>query len=625
MALSPQQEALIKHPWTESGRVLAGPGTGKTYASVQYLARLAHDAPGLRVGYITFTRVVTADFIAGLADTDLTALRLQTPTTMHGYSLRVLQSLQCTRIPRPLRIPDDWEQSQLIRPDLSRLLIAKQYEEATTSKVAALEAELSASFRSFRDEHLPIAAKEPGLVEAYLEVWEEHRRQYGYTLLSELSYQAAACLAEPGNGDPDIDLLIVDEYQDLNRAEQEVLLELHRKGVAVLAIGDDDQSIYSWRNAAPEGIRDFNVTFDTKKNYSLTVCRRSGKPALDVANELIGLDGLDIDRPARDPLEADADAPVTEFRYLSFPTSSEEAAGVARIAQARINAGVKEKKIAVLVRSDLPLWASALRKEFDDLDIPLAAPGDIDSVLGDPGVRRALALGQLLRNQDDSLAWRALLELEPGIDDSVVDYVYDSDVQGDNFAQRLINLYRRGFEGLQSREELIAMVQRTLDSLETPPGHGGPPDKSGWAAWLAGQVGADAFTAPALEKFLAVGAAVGKRNRNRLLDAFQTTLRELTSRSDNQVRLMTIAMSKGLTFDTTIVMGVEEGNIPDVDGEIAEERRYLYVALTRAKALTVVTCANQRTDHNGRVTQRKPSQFMSALKSTALEDGRAYP
>ena len=60
---------------------------------------------------------------------------------------------------------------------------------------------------------------------------------------------------------PEVDLLIVDEYQDLNQAEQRVLKELHKRGVAILAIGDDDQSIYSWRNAAPEGIRNFTTTF----------------------------------------------------------------------------------------------------------------------------------------------------------------------------------------------------------------------------------------------------------------------------------------------------------------------------------------------------------------------------
>jgi len=622
MALSPQQEVLVEHPWDKSGRVLAGPGTGKTYTSVLYLEKLASRKPGLRVGYITFTRVVTDDFKDQLNDSNLSALKLQHPMTMHGYSLKILQNPDCRLIPQPLRIPDDWEQSELIRPDISRLLKAAQHQEATPTKVAELEAELSASFRSLRNEPLPIEAKEPGLVKAYEQVWGAHRRQYGYTLLSELSHQAATFLAERDKAKRGIDLLIVDEYQDLNAAEQQVLLELHRQGVAILAIGDDDQSIYGWRNAAPEGIRDFPVTFDAEINYPLTICRRSGNPALEIAAQLIAQeDG----RAAKPPLEADVKAPTTEFRYLSFPTRSDEAAGVARIAFSRIDAGVPPKKIAVLVRSDLPSWSSVLQPAFNELNVPLAAPADIDSILGDTGVRRALALGHLIRNEHDSLAWRALLELETGIGVSVVDEVFNSTVAGENFAQRLLALYGRGFEDFHARQKLCTLIQRTLEAVADAPGRGGPTDRTGWAAWLAERAGTDHFSPTALKKFLAVGDTVGKRNRDRLLNKFQTTLRELASASGDSVRLMTMGMSKGLTFDTTIVVGVEEGNVPDPDGELAEERRYLYVALTRAKAMTVVTYVNQRTTTGGQSEPRKESPFMRALKGVELQSGVASP
>lgn len=271
MALSVEQEAILKHPPTKSGRVLAGPGTGKTFTSVSYLVQLARDHKGLRVRYITFTRATTEEFADELRKKGIFKSPAgQPPKTMHAYSLRILmdpKNREISRIPYPLRIPDDWEQKQLIRPDISRLLRAKGYHKATPSKVGALEAEMSASFESLAGEKLPIAAKEPTLVKAYQDVWAEHRLRYGYTLLSELSFQAAVVLADKDAADPDVNLLIVDEYQDLNRAEQQVLQELHKRGVAILAIGDDDQSIYSWRNAAPDGIRNFITTFDTAYDY----------------------------------------------------------------------------------------------------------------------------------------------------------------------------------------------------------------------------------------------------------------------------------------------------------------------------------------------------------------------
>lgn len=640
MDLSDEQEAFLKHPPTKSGRVLAGPGTGKSFTSVMYLAQLAHDHKDLRVRYITFTRAASAEFADKLRKRGIFKSPTgQPPKTMHAYSLGILTHPKyraISRIPYPLRIPDDWEQEQLVRPDISRLLREKGYQTATPSKVAALEAEMSASFESLMGEKLPIADKEPALAKAYQEVWAEHRLRYGYTLLSELSFRAAAVLAQRGTADPGVDLLIVDEYQDLNQAEQKVLQELHKRGVAILAIGDDDQSIYRWRNAAPDGIRNFTKTFDRACDYSLTVCHRTGRRALDVAAQLIN---QDPHRAAKEPLKP-FDTASTEFRYLRFPTNADEAAGVARIAQARLKAPVKPGddpiKITVLVRSDVSAWASELEPHFDKLGVPLAAPTDVNAILEDRGVRIALALGQLIRRKgDDSLAWRALLKVTPGIGDSVVDHV-DSSADSGSFAARLLALHDIGFPELRNRIQVDALVQSIQDAVAKVPKRKGPPNGVSWAAWLVDQVkliDAGAFNAIAEDRFKTIGDKAGQRNLDDLLNKFQPTLRESASGADDQIRIMTMAMSKGLTFDTAIVMGAEEGNIPDPQGDTAEERRYVYVALTRATRLTVVTYAEQRTaGRTARIglsrgrPQRRPSPFMADLDGVDAEDGvTAFP
>lgn len=615
-----------------SGLVLAGPGTGKTLTSVAYLKKLAAANSGLRVRYITFTRVATADFARKLDVKLLRALGGQRPQTMHGYSLRILLSSDTDRIPFPLRIPDDWEQAQLIRPDISRLLKEKGYPKATLRKVSVLEAEMSARFESLGGGSLPLAATEPSLVKAYKEVWEEHRLRYGYTLLSELPSQAAALLAETEQPERNVDLLIVDEYQDLNGAEQKVLQELGKRGVAILAIGDDDQSIYSWRNAAPEGIRKFKTTFATAHDYSLTLCYRNGKPALEVAARLIEKDRR---RRGKKRVEPAGNAPSTAFRYLHFSTNSDEAAGVARIARARFTAPLKpdEKRvIAVLVRSDVPAWTTELQPHFQELGVPLTAPADVDSILSDRGVRTALALGQLIRrNNQDSLAWRALLKVTHDIGDTVIDHIYRSPGSG-TFATRLLALHDDGFPELRNRDQVRAMVQRILDAVKKAkvPKRKGPPNGVSWAAWLVNEVkqmDADAFTTVAEERFKEVGDKSGQRDLDKLLNKFQATLREPAPGGDNEIRIMTMGMSKGLTFDTAIVIGAEEGNIPDSRGARAEERRYLYVALTRATQMTVVTYADKRTGptaRNRQSTQRKQSTFLSGLQGVVSEDGKAF-
>src|SRR5947207_7706055 len=90
----------------------------------------------------------------------------------------------------------------------------------------------------------------------FLGAWNEHRRIYGYTLLAELPYELRKALRDhPDLDGVEYDLLIVDEYQDLNACDLEVIKLIGERGCSVIGAGDDDQSMHSGRKAAPEGIR----------------------------------------------------------------------------------------------------------------------------------------------------------------------------------------------------------------------------------------------------------------------------------------------------------------------------------------------------------------------------------
>jgi len=508
------------------------------------------------------------------------------------------------------------------------MLRAKGFDKVTPRLVEELEKELAANFESLGGKSLPIAKDMPELVNAYKGIWRHHRTQYGYTLLSELPYQAAGVLEDLDETDLGIDLLIVDEFQDLNNADQKVLQELARRGIAIIGIGDDDQSIYSWRNAAPEGIRNFQTTFGTEFDYPLSVSQRCGGLALEIANNLIE---QDPNRPKKSRLSPSERAPETAFHYLRFKSNSGEAKGAAAIAASRIAAGVPANSIGVLVRSSIPAWAYELRKTFDDLGVPIAPPADVDVVLADSGVRAALAFAQLIRNRLDSLAWRAILEVAPGVGKTSVDYVYASATKG-TFAERLFSLHEAGFPRLRRAALIMGLITTTCEKLGSIElAAVSPPEDGGWGAWLATQVGDDRFAPGALELFLAVGTAIGSEaDFGRFINDFEPTARELVSGLGDGVRLITMGMSKGLTLDTTIIMGVENGNIPSPRGEDSEELRLLYVALTRATQLTVVTYANRRKGPTARVgdprvwVQREQSPFMADMNGASLEDGDAF-
>ncbi len=621
--MTEEQTNFLEHVPSSSARLLAGPGTGKSFTSVAYLQRLTAADPNLRVGYITFTRAAVAEFAKKIDEGGLAVV----PKTMHGFSLGVLLQNRASGIPYPLRILDSWETKNIARPDIAAQLRANGHSDVTPKVVGELERELAAGFESLDQAPLPLAQSSPALVNAYKGVWRAHRAQYGYVLLNELSHHAGQVLADIDEADAGIDLLIVDEYQDLNQAEQKVLKEIARRRIPIIAVGDDDQSIYSWRNAAPDGIRNFLATFTTEHDYPLTVSMRCGGLALEAASNLIE---LDPGRQRRPRLTPSAIANPTDFHYLKFRSNIGEAKGVARVVAAKIAEGVPPNDIAILVRSSLPAWVHSLRPEFEAAGIPIAEAGDAAAIISRPAVRKAIAMAQILVNPVDAVAWRALLKVTPGIGPSFVGRILATDYPG-NFAEKLTSSYIDGFPAGAGSKAASSLMDEISDWLIRTDLEAVELGENGWGEWLIDQVGEENFADEEKVLLRAVGAQIGVgESLSRFLAELEPMAKEIVSGAMAGVRIMTMAQSKGLTLNTVVVMGVEDGNIPAPRGHNDEELRLLYVALTRATHMTVVTYTSRRKGPTARVGRtnvwvpQEQSPFMRDLTGVRLEDGDAF-
>src|SRR5215217_7206543 len=118
---------------------------------------------------------------------------------------------------------------------------------------------------------------DPAARARFLGAWDEHRRIYGYTLLAEMPYALRQALIDhPDLQGVDYTLLLVDEYQDLNACDLAVLHLIADRGCSLIAAGDDDQSIYSFRTAAPEGIRLFQQDYADADDFTLSISQRCG-------------------------------------------------------------------------------------------------------------------------------------------------------------------------------------------------------------------------------------------------------------------------------------------------------------------------------------------------------------
>lgn len=605
--LTGEQEALLGHDPSSHGRVLAGPGTGKSITAMTWIGRLLDDRPDLSCKLLTFTRAATAEFEQKLADAGLID-HAPAPATVHSHALSLLMRMNGHDLPAPVRIADDWERDQLIYEDLARRLVARGFAR-DKRLVRKLEREMAAGWESLDPTKRLLSDLEPGLRPAFVGLWRQHRAAFGYTLLAELPYRAGMALQDLGSDlDALVDLLLVDEYQDLNLADIRMIKALAELGAAVVAIGDDDQSIYGWRYAAPHGIREFLTAFDTDCDYPLSISHRCSRAILAAATELIE-STPDTSRAIKPQLRPRHDAPDGTFAYLRFRTTNAEATGVGAIIEARRRAGVDLDQILVLVRSQADTWTRILNDVLEQHDLSVVATGWVGEALANEELRRAIALGRLVGHATDSLAWWTLTEgLTSGLGKAFTNYVYERRELAETWGQALLRLHTQDYPEQRTGARRLAcdVVETTQVHLGEIPEQLGPDSELGWADWLLDNLDPDGLSDEASKLLELVGPAIDPgEGLAYFLNHLEVVGKEMAQQTSEGVQLMPMGRSKGLTVDTTIVMGVEEGIVPlerpEDPPDVDEERRLLYVAMTRARSMCVLTCVERRTGPLARI------------------------
>lgn len=622
---TPEQLTILSHDPTRHGRVLAGPGTGKSTTMVMLLAKLLEKKASLRIRMLTFTRAATAelaDKIAGLP------AKLQRPSTIHSFAVSVLLKNPGTAgFPEPLRIADTWEFNNVVRETLAKRA------GVGVRVLDKLIQEMASNWQSLIDE------KDPEVTDAdrarFRGAWDEHRRILGYTLLQELPYALRRALNDHDDLDGiDFDLLLVDEYQDLNACDLEVLKLLSDKAkCAVLSSGDDDQSVYSWRKAAPEGIRRFLTDYAGAVDYPLSVSQRCGKRIIGWANSVIQ---GDPDRPRdRAILVPPAGAADGEVALLSFKSEIAEAKGVADLLRILMAKGIEPKDILILTRTDYKgAFSKPIRKQLEALGIPCTDPAYVETLLAEGENRRFLELLHLLVDPDDSISWASLLRLTAGVGTIFFEYIYDrAKAKGNPFARELLDAYEEGFPDAPASAtkvktevaEILSWIEKTELPDEPPPG--------GWGSWITDIAGIEKAIRPPSPEFLSFLCRLDAvtdpaQSLGRYLGQIEPLGKDLAQSEADGVRVMKMSASKGLTVRATIIAGVEDGLVPRPKCDLSEERRILYVAMTRARDYLYCTWAKRRQGPTARagvpsMVRRRHSDFLNG-GGVASEDGEQF-
>lgn len=634
----------------QHARLLAGPGTGKSHVLARRVVKLVveHKVPPHQIMALVFTRVNAFD-LRRTVDRELRALGItESPKirTLHSFALEQLlkNSRLITTIPQPIRIADDYEEKEFIKGDLYKKLGLKNSKAADAKFL-----EVASDWQSLRADGVAYLPPDP----AFLGEWQAHRGIYGYILRLELIWRLKQAMQEH----PQFELetpsfLLVDEYQDLNKCDLQVIALMVQRGAELFCAGDDDQSIYGFRLAHPAGIRGFTGEYNPSEDFSLKTCWRCDKEIIKLAQFVANMDSERVEKP----LEPREGAENGEVVLLRFDRETSEAAGVAAICDHLI----KQEKYApddvlVLLRSDSnSLYSRILVDEFEKLGIITSVKADPKTPL-DGGVGRyLLSLLRLHISHSDDLAWRTVLEKlrkNNGIGERSIAEIYNlATEQGVRFSEAIRALASNPDSlkcgGAVRRE--TAEIEKLLAGLHSD---GQLEDEKNEAnlekhevralivceiSALAEKISTDKdANTEAINYIQSKAENADIESYSELADALigpeDTHEQEL---EHGVINILTMHRAKGLSAKAVFIIAAEEELLPgrSVGKDIGDQRRLLYVSLTRAKHRLYIThCSRRynRQQHTGSKkgqAQRHLTPFLRDIPSHTLrrKEGDTY-
>lgn len=625
--LLPEQRTAASYEGTHA-RLLAGPGTGKTLSltsRICYLIENRHVEPE-KILALTFTRAA-AYVLRQRVSEELGTDRMPRISTIHSFSLRQLlrNSRLITALPQPLRIADDWEERNIITEDLKAMLGLARIE-----NIRRLFNFLSADWQTLtaEDDHWEDRFANP----AFLGAWREHRECYGYVLRSELVYQLKRALEQYGDFQLETPLqyLLVDEYQDLNRCELAVVTAIGNRGTEVYVAGDDDQSIYGFRKAHPAGIRRFIIDYNGAKDMKLSICKRCDRDILDIGLFVARQDYERIDKP----IHPEDGRGTGEVALLRFRDQIAEAEGITEICRHLLERhGLRAHEILILLRSDKKgVFSTFIRDHLESAGIPVAPTTAENDPLNEFSGRQVLAILRLIVNPVDHFAWRTLLQLR-------------SNLIGPTSIQTLYRLANtHGFRFSQAVQSVAEDASLMPNPYGTRVQHEVQEIQS-----ILGDLGGEEIVTDGTDAVRSTIEAVvnrtveGEGDRQRILEELNRLIEllepisvadfvrgiEVSSESIeqeieiNKVNILTMHKAKGLTAEAVIVMATEDEYIPGrAEGEeIGDERRLLYVSLTRARHYLFITYCDGRTGrqrHTGRTSGNRNRTLTRFLQDAPI-------
>lgn len=622
--------------------VIAGAGSGKTRVLTARIAHLieTHRVPPERIFAVTFTNKAAAEMkhrIGALLSRDPGGLWIG---TFHSLSARLLRR-EADRIGfnRAFTIYDQDDRLGLIR----RVMDERDHSVKLFPPKLVQNIISTAKNRMQSPDELEATAPYDQLTRVSADVYGAMQR----ALLAANAMDFDDLMLHPlalFRQHPDVldrwrrrfDFLLVDEFQDTNRAQYELIKLLGTGHNNVFGVGDEDQSIYGWRGADLRNLRDLQRDFGEARVVKLEENYRSSRPILDAANAVI------TNNPGRIAKTLRTRRPGGDsIVILAAADERDEAEWVARDLARRVTDGVAHAECAILYRTNAQSRAleEALRRAgvpyqiigaisfYDRREVRdllaylrlIANPSDDEAFLRAIGVpRRGVGDVALAHLAEQARAWNVPMLTAAQRADGITTLRPNLKVAFREFADLVERLRHRAGEAapVTVMEEVVQAIQ-----YETVLAAEGTEGIERWdnvreliaaAAEWSEVVSDEEDPATPLQRFLTEAA---------LLSAVDTR-----EGKPDGVTLMTLHTAKGLEWPVVVMTGMEEGLFPSArslesPNGLEEERRLCYVGITRAKDTLIMTWARARR-RGGQLMPGLPSRFLAELPAELVDERR---
>ncbi|MCY9115267.1 ATP-dependent helicase [Bacillus atrophaeus] len=595
--------------------VLAGAGSGKTRVLT---ARAAHMIEHLGVSpenmlLVTFTTKAVAEMKERMANEYGLAPqhvgRLVTGT-FHSLFYKILYHYDSSKWNGDHLLKMEWQKEQYIKKAL--------YEEGADEKEFPVDQAIQ-QISYWKNSYLPgerIPLKDEWEKQVYrlYEHYERQKKEHGQFDFDDM---ASACY-ELFQSRPDIlehyqirfTYILIDEFQDINPVQYKIMQMLASPEQNLCCVGDDDQSIYAFRGSSPSFILDFQKDYPGAKTVYLTANYRSTHPIVSSADLVVKKNKKRYVKT----LEAtrdDVQHPVLFYPY----DEEEEATMVVSDIKEKIQNGARPEDFAVLYRTNS--GGRAIYERLHQSSVPYTADRGVQSFYSRRIVRQILAYLYVSQNEDDTEAIKHLLPalfLKQSALNTLKALSITEDCSMVKALTKLPDLKPFQLNKIKKIVPFFASL-RTMKPVEAITFAEG---KMGFSEYLKkrGNEGNKLEKGSDDLRDVKVVAKKFKTIPDFLAHVDHMRAAEKNKTAENGVQLMTVHRSKGLEFKTVYVLGAVDGSIPhDFSLETArkgdetaleEERRLLYVAMTRAEQHLYISCpANRRgkTAHRSRFLQ----------------------